>query len=93
MIMFSLHSFSRSIGKTTFEVSVTSSGQRVRVWKEVLDRNDGSYLVRMRFYRTVENLEISIKYKGDHVAKSPYEIKGKSFFITSNLLLIFTSVL
>lgn len=72
-------SFTRSVGKKPFDVDVVSD-KRVRIWKEILDRNDGSYLVRMRFFETVENIEITIKHKGKHVGNSPYKVKGNFRF-------------
>lgn len=43
-----------------------------------LDRNDGTFLVRYRMYETVsEGLRIEVLYDGEHVAQSPYILKGK----------------
>ena len=80
-------SFTRSIGKKPFKVDIVSE-RPVRVWKEILDRNDGSYLVRMRFYETLETLEISVKYKGTHVGKSPFKLKGNKLLFTGKFYLL-----
>ena len=44
---------------------------------DVLDRHDGVYIVRMKPFQEAENVQISIKYMGEHVADSPYTIAGK----------------
>ncbi|XP_066912321.1 protein O-glucosyltransferase 2-like [Clytia hemisphaerica] len=67
--------YTRSIGNKALTVKIQADRQP-RVWKDVLDRNDGSYIVRMRFYETYKNVEISVMYNGKHVAKSPYKLKG-----------------
>jgi hypothetical protein len=49
----------------------------VRVQIQVLDRKDGTYIVRYRLYESYKNLLISIKNKLNiHVANSPYQLRG-----------------
>ncbi|XP_015270300.1 PREDICTED: KDEL motif-containing protein 2 [Gekko japonicus] len=44
---------------------------------EVLDRNDGSFLMRYRMHGSVkEGLKVEILYNDVHVAQSPYILKG-----------------
>ncbi|KAJ6662304.1 hypothetical protein lerEdw1_012468, partial [Lerista edwardsae] len=44
---------------------------------ELLDRNDGSFLMRYRMYRSVkEGLKVEIFYGNVHVAQSPYILMG-----------------
>jgi len=46
----------------------------------VLDRGDGSYIVRFRLWRTHLNLKIVVKdNKGNHVSKSPFNLEGASY--------------
>ncbi|KAJ8388562.1 hypothetical protein AAFF_G00132760 [Aldrovandia affinis] len=47
-----------------------------RIWVQVLDRRDGSLLVRYRMYASYPALRVEILLKGTHAAKSPYIIKG-----------------
>ncbi|XP_041375930.1 protein O-glucosyltransferase 2-like [Gigantopelta aegis] len=69
--------FIESVGEKAFSVSTYSSdGSRVRIWTQVLDRHDGSYIVRFRPYETTTSLIIDVLYGGKHVAKSPYTLKG-----------------
>lgn len=50
--------------------------QFTRIWVQVLDRKDGSFLVRYRMYATYQDLHIHVLHKNKHVAKSPYILKG-----------------
>ncbi|KAK5609710.1 Protein O-glucosyltransferase 2 [Crenichthys baileyi] len=66
-----------SPGEKTFEVKIVSpTEQFTRIWIQVLDRRDGSFLVRYRMYATYTDLHIHVLLKGKHVAKSPYILKG-----------------
>ncbi|XP_061579988.1 protein O-glucosyltransferase 2 isoform X1 [Cololabis saira] len=66
-----------SPGEKTFEVNIVSPVEQfTRIWIQVLDRRDGSFLVRYRMYATYTDLHIHILLKGKHVAKSPYILKG-----------------
>ena len=59
-------------------MSVTQAGgERVRMRVDVLDRHDGVYIVRLKPFSAPENVEVSVKYNEEHVADSPYKIKGK----------------
>lgn len=48
-----------------------------RIWIQILDRNDGSFLVRYRMYASYTDLHIQILLKDKLVAKSPYVLKGE----------------
>ncbi len=51
--------------------------KRLNVPLEILNRNDGSYIVRYRLNDNYENMIINIMTKdGLHIAKSPYFLKG-----------------
>ncbi|XP_040832833.1 protein O-glucosyltransferase 3 isoform X3 [Ochotona curzoniae] len=67
-------------GETLFKVVVKSLSPKELVRIHVpkpLDRNDGTFLVRYRMYETVsEGLRIEVLYDGEHVAQSPYILKG-----------------
>lgn len=66
-----------SPGEKTFEVKITSpSEQFTRIWIQVLDRHDGSFLVRYRMYASYTDIHIQILLKDKHVAKSPFILKG-----------------
>ncbi|EHB14074.1 KDEL motif-containing protein 2 [Heterocephalus glaber] len=67
-------------GQTLFKVLVKSLSPkevvRIHVPKP-LDRNDGTFLVRYRLYDTVhKGLKIEVLYGDEHVAQSPYILKG-----------------
>ncbi|XP_057624750.1 protein O-glucosyltransferase 3 [Chionomys nivalis] len=67
-------------GQTQFKVVVKSlspkESARIYVPKP-LDRNDGTFLVRYRMHETVhEGLKVEVLYGGEHVAQSPYILKG-----------------
>ncbi|XP_071503346.1 protein O-glucosyltransferase 2-like [Diadema antillarum] len=75
---FENNNFTYSPGKNAFEVVVkTIDGTRGRVWVQMLDRNDGTFIVRYRLYTSYDNgIKIEVKSAGRHVADSPYKLKG-----------------
>ncbi|XP_075402673.1 protein O-glucosyltransferase 3 isoform X1 [Tenrec ecaudatus] len=67
-------------GQTLFKVVIKSLSPkevvRIHVSKP-LDRNDGTFLLRYRMYESAnEGLKINVLYGGEHVALSPYILKG-----------------
>ena len=65
-----------SPGEQTFDVKLSTSSGRTRVWLQVLDRHDGSFIVRYRPFASYHDLTIEVLYNGKHVAKSPYKLTG-----------------
>ncbi|TKS67469.1 KDEL motif-containing protein 1 [Collichthys lucidus] len=66
-----------SPGEKTFEVKIVSAVEEfTRIWIQVLDRQDGSFLVRYRMYATYRDIHIHVLLKNKHVAKSPFILKG-----------------
>ncbi|XP_044932640.1 protein O-glucosyltransferase 3-like [Mustela putorius furo] len=67
-------------GQTLFKVVIKSLSPKELVWIHVpkpLDKNDGTFLMRYRMYETAsEGLKIEILYSDEHVAQSPYILKG-----------------
>lgn len=59
---------------------VSPTEQFTRIWIQVLDRRDGSFLVRYRTYATYTDLHINVLLKAKHVAKSPYILQGRKLF-------------
>lgn len=61
-----------------FDVQITGDSvyNTCRVWTNILDRKNGSFIVRYKTYHTCHNFKINITYKGTHVGNSPYNIKG-----------------
>ncbi|XP_053482642.1 protein O-glucosyltransferase 2 [Ictalurus furcatus] len=77
--------FTTSPGANTFEVKITSLSEPFsRIWVQVLDRQDGSFLVRYRMYASYTDLSIQILLKNKHVAKSPYILKGPVYHESCN---------
>uniref|UniRef100_UPI00358F95EA protein O-glucosyltransferase 2 n=1 Tax=Myxine glutinosa TaxID=7769 RepID=UPI00358F95EA len=71
---------STSPGENVFSVGISPiDGSRSRIWVQVLDRHDGSFLVRYKMYGSYEDLRISITFKEKHVSKSPYILKGNIY--------------
>ncbi|XP_064183810.1 protein O-glucosyltransferase 2 isoform X1 [Anguilla rostrata] len=69
--------FTASPGENTFEIKIVAPGEPFsRIWVQVLDRRDGSLLVRYRMYASYPSLHVEVLLKGAHVAKSPYILKG-----------------
>ncbi|XP_038673680.1 protein O-glucosyltransferase 2 isoform X4 [Scyliorhinus canicula] len=69
--------FTSSPGENLFTVNIYSPGEQfTRIWVQVLDRKDGSFLVRYRMYSSYRGLTIEVKFQDEHVAQSPYVLKG-----------------
>ncbi|BFZ19588.1 hypothetical protein BsWGS_22627 [Bradybaena similaris] len=54
----------------------TVSGARVRIWTQLLDRHDGTYIVRYRPFASTTDILISVELNGHHIAQSPYHVLG-----------------
>ncbi|XP_056640129.1 protein O-glucosyltransferase 2-like isoform X1 [Diorhabda sublineata] len=54
----------------------TKNNKPCRIWTNVLDRKDNSYIVRYKLYETCSYLKISVTYNNEHLAKSPYLINS-----------------
>ena len=73
-----LFSFSQSVDE---EVSVSASSlplsQDSEIACDVIDRLDGSYVIRYRPHGSVSGVMVNVTVGGDHVAESPYVIQGE----------------
>lgn len=71
------NNFTSSPGEKAFEVNIVCPAEQfTRIWVQVLDRQDGSFVVRYRMYATYTDLHIHILHKNKPVAKSPYILYG-----------------
>lgn len=69
--------FTSSPGEKVFQIKISAPDEQfTRVGVQVLDRKDGSFIVRYRMYASYKNLKVEVKFQGQHVAKSPYILKG-----------------
>ncbi|KAM6984990.1 protein O-glucosyltransferase 2 [Aplochiton taeniatus] len=69
--------FTESPGETTFEVKIVSPAEQfTRIWVQVLDRRDGSFLVRYRMYASYTDVHVHVLLSGKDVANSPFILKG-----------------
>lgn len=62
-----------SIG--SFKVSIEGLAENdkpCRIYTNILDRKDGSYIVRYKLFEKCNSLSISITFSGEHAAGSPY---------------------
>lgn len=84
-------SLTQSAGRDLFRVELKSTyADFVRARVEVLDFNDGIYLVRYRLVDSYSDLIISLTNRlGQHVANSPYHLEGKTtnYIVPSHSLL------
>lgn len=70
-------SLTTSPGEKTFEVKIVSPLEHfTRIWIQVLDRQDGSFLVRYRMYASYTDLHVHVLLMDQHVAESPYILRG-----------------
>ncbi|OCT95405.1 protein O-glucosyltransferase 2 [Xenopus laevis] len=71
------NNYTFSVPTNVFQVKITAPGEQyTRVGVQLLDRKDGSFIVRYRLYASYYDLRIEITAHGKHVAKSPYILKG-----------------
>ena len=71
------YSFTYSPGPQAFHVSVRPSDrQRGRIQVQLLDRHDGSFIVRYKLYQSYPGLIITVISGDQHVADSPYQLEG-----------------
>ncbi|XP_077339047.1 protein O-glucosyltransferase 2 [Lithobates pipiens] len=69
--------FTFSPTKDVFQVRITAPGEQyTRVGVQLLDRKDGSFLVRYRMYASYKSLQIEVTLSSKHVADSPYFLEG-----------------
>ncbi|KAL7983892.1 hypothetical protein Chor_000768 [Crotalus horridus] len=69
--------FTTSPGDKAFQVKITAPEEQfTRVGVQILDRKDGSFIVRYRMYASYKSLRIEVWAKSKHVAESPYILKG-----------------
>lgn len=69
--------FTSSPGEKVFQVQISAPDEQfTRVGVQVLDRKDGSFIVRYRMYASYRNLKIEVRFQGQHVAESPYILTG-----------------
>lgn len=52
-------------------------GRECRVWVNLLDRRDGSYIARYKLYETCYSVQITVKFNEDHVGGSPFNFKSR----------------
>lgn len=74
---FEFENFTYTPGPQAFHVSVRPSGrQRGRIQVQLLDRHDGSFIVRYKLYQSYPGLIITVMSGDKHVADSPYQLEG-----------------
>ncbi|KAK3749514.1 hypothetical protein RRG08_043420 [Elysia crispata] len=74
-----------SVGKKIVSALVSpANGDNARIWTEVLDRHDGSFIVRFRLFSSTSDLKVAVTLRGQHIADSPYTITGPVYHETCN---------
>ncbi|KAF5287739.1 hypothetical protein FQA39_LY15759 [Lamprigera yunnana] len=59
----------------------TTFGKRnCRIWKNILNTRNCTFIVRYKLYETCANLKISIKYDNVDIGESPYIIKNRVYY-------------
>uniref|UniRef100_H2YEH4 Glycosyl transferase CAP10 domain-containing protein n=1 Tax=Ciona savignyi TaxID=51511 RepID=H2YEH4_CIOSA len=71
----------KDLGDKAFQLTVhDEKAGRVRAWVTVLNLHNGTYIGRFRLYDHAGQLVINIKHAGNHVANSPYHLKGNAVY-------------
>ena len=72
-------SFTESLGNVFIvQINDAAKGAWTRTHIQVLDRHDGSYLVRYKLWQGYHSIVINVLHRGQHVAASPYTLSGTS---------------
>ena len=50
-----------------------------RIWTQILDRHDGTFIVRYKMFQACNDVEINITWQGQHIAESPYKLPGRIY--------------
>lgn len=58
------------------------NGASCRVWTQILDCKDGSFIIRYKVFNTCFNVKIKVKIKGKDLPMPHSEIKGMQSFIS-----------
>lgn len=69
--------FNSSVSEKSLQVVIeggTKQNRPCRIWSNILDRKDGSFIVRYKVYDVCSHISISVKYENKHVGDSPYKI-------------------
>lgn len=61
------------------KVKITQLGKPTHVWSQILNRKDGSYVVRFKLFQPVDGFKINVTYNDVPVANSPYVVKGLQY--------------
>lgn len=62
--------------REALKVRIDCSGDR-QVWTQVLDRKDGSFIVRYKLFQScLSGFRIIVTFQKKHVGKSPVKIQG-----------------
>ena len=83
-MLFILFSLTDSVGDV-FKVTIeaTPGEHNPRVWIQILDRHDGSYIVRYKLFQSSTDLRVNVKLQDEHVGGSPFKLYGRRFFHNS----------
>lgn len=70
-----------SLSQTDLQVELKGSSEHghCRIWTQILDRHDGSFVVRYKMFQYCDKMEIHVTVKGEHLAQSPYLIPGRVY--------------
>ncbi|KAF2880184.1 hypothetical protein ILUMI_25985 [Ignelater luminosus] len=71
-----------SCSKTDLHVEIkgtTRYNKPCRIWTDVLHIRRCSFIIRYKVYETCGNFIVSLKYKDDHIANSPYTIDNEVY--------------
>ncbi|XP_047128293.1 protein O-glucosyltransferase 2 isoform X1 [Hydra vulgaris] len=71
--------FTKSPG-LVFQVDFKSKiSSNLAIGREVIDRKDGTFLVRYRMHLSYDNIVIYVTHNGDNVGNSPFHLSGKVY--------------
>lgn len=68
-----------SLDESALRIVINGSSDKetpCRVWVQILDRKDGSFIIRYKLYESCYNFQINVMYESAHIGGSPFFDKG-----------------
>jgi len=84
IILYYISSLTKSPGENIITGQVygqSLNGASCRIWTQIFDCKDGSFIMRYKVFNTCFNVKIKVKIKGKDLLVSPSDIKGISIFV------------
>lgn len=93
LILYYIFSLTKSPGENIITGQVygqSFNGASCRVWTQIFDCKDGSFIMRYKVFNTCFNVKIKVKIKEKELLVSHSKIKGIGIFVYCRILYYLT---